>query len=279
MIEQRHVLTTVLSAGIVAAIVALGLETDWGQRWQSRYYTAGNGTRAPIDMRTLPPFQLPPIASAYKETVERPLFVPTRRPSPAGMGAQVAMKKGQFRLAGTTVSEGLSVAYLFETSTNKTHRVNKGADINGITVDMVAANRVTLKQGEETEELSLRTSTSPKPPPPPPQAVAGGPPGTPGAPGVPGVAPGAPPSGGPPLPGAPGGNFGPPVVANAQDATGGPVAGPGVATMTPQQAAAAARAAAARAAAAEANAAQNPSLTNEQLQAQQRRRRFQNLPQ
>jgi hypothetical protein len=101
----------------------------------------------------------------------------------------MAMKKGQFRLAGTTVSEQISVAYLFETGTNKTLRVNKGAAVNGITVESVSANRVVLKQGDETEELFLRTSNSPKPPPPPPPVAAA--PGQPGGQ-APGQAPGQP---------------------------------------------------------------------------------------
>jgi hypothetical protein len=272
MIERRYALTAVFGLGIAATLVGVGLETDWGRNWRGTNQYPAAPTRAPLDTRAVPAFQLPPLATAYRETVERPLFIPTRRPAPAGSAAQAAMKKGQFRLAGTTVSENVSVAFLFETATNKTHRVNKGNDINGITVDMVAANRVVLKQGEETEELSLRTSQSPKPPPPPPPPAAG----QPGAvalqggpsqtqPGPQGV----------PLPGVPGGNFGPPGTAGA--GSGGPVAATGVSVMNPGAANAAANGAA-NAGANNSNANVNAPVTDT-AQPQQRRRRFQNLPQ
>jgi general secretion pathway protein N len=187
----RYMITTVLGLLLVAALAIIGWETDWGRAIGGSSGYASANKRASLDTKVLPQFALAPLSplgSGYSETVERPLFIPTRRPAPAGNTTQMAMKKGQFRLAGTTVSEQISVAYLFETGTNKTLRVNKGAAVNGITVESVSANRVVLKQGDETEELFLRTSNSPKPPPPPPVAAA---PGQPGGQ-APGQAPGAP---------------------------------------------------------------------------------------
>lgn len=188
----RYAITSVLGVLLLAALAIIGWETDWGRAIGGTNGYAAANKRASLDTKVLPQFALAPMSpagSGYSETVERPLFIPTRRPAPAGNTTQMAMKKGQFRLAGTTVSEQISVAYLFETGTNKTLRVNKGAAVNGITVESVSANRVVLKQGDETEELFLRTSNSPKPPPPPPVAAAPGQPGSqaPGqAPGVPG---------------------------------------------------------------------------------------------
>jgi hypothetical protein len=189
----RYAITSVLGVLLLAALAIIGWETDWGRAIGGTNGYAAANKRASLDTKVLPQFALAPMSpagSGYSETVERPLFIPTRRPAPAGNTTQMAMKKGQFRLAGTTVSEQISVAYLFETGTNKTLRVNKGAEVNGITVDSVSANRVVLKQGDETEELFLRTSNSPKPPPPPP--VAAGPGQSPGqaagqAPSVPGA--------------------------------------------------------------------------------------------
>jgi hypothetical protein len=186
----RYVISATLGVLLVAALALIGWETDWGRAIGGTNGYASANKRASLDTKVLPQFALAPLSpsgSGYRETVERPLFIPTRRPAPAGNTAQMAMKKGQFRLAGTTISAQVSVAYLFETSTNKTLRVNKGADVNGITVENVSANRVVLKQGDETEELFLRTSNSPKPPPPPPVASAPGQPGSQpqGGPGVP----------------------------------------------------------------------------------------------
>jgi hypothetical protein len=186
----RYVISATLGALLIVSMAVIGWETDWGRAIGGTSGYASVNKRASLDTRVLPQFALVPLfpsGSGYRETVERPLFIPTRRPAPVGNTTQMAMKKGQFRLAGTTVSEQISVAYLFETSTNKTLRVNRGAEVNGITVESVSANRVVLKQGDETEELFLRTSSSPKPPPPPPVAA------TPGQPGgqTPGQAPGA----------------------------------------------------------------------------------------
>lgn len=198
--NARYLLTAMLSLLIVAALAFIGWETDWGRALRGEAPDAVTRV-ATLDTTVLPTFQLPPLDANYKETIERPLFLSTRRPAPpSNVTTQVAMKKGQFKLAGTTVSAGISVAYLVETASNKTHRVNMGEDINGIKVERVAATRVVMKQGDEMEELTLRSSISPKLPPP--QQVAAVSPN-----------PGQPTSG---MPGVPGGNFGPPLPANQQ---------------------------------------------------------------
>ena len=272
MMSSRLALTTVLGVLLVSTLAAIGFETDWGRSLMGGRFTGGSANAPTLDTKVLPPFALAPLSpsgSGYRETIERPLFIPTRRPAPAGNSAQMAMKKGQFRLAGTTVSEQISVAYLFETGTNKTHRVNKGSDINGMTVDSVSANRVVLKQGDETEELSLRPSTSPRPPPPP--QVAGAPPapgqplGTPVAQAMGGAAPSQP-LAAPPGFAPPGGTF---------QAGMGQAAPPGIGQAVAPSGARppGAPAAAQDADPAAASAAPDPN------QPQQRRRRFQNLPQ
>lgn len=203
--NARYFLTAILSLLLIAALAFIGWETDWGRALRGE--APDPSTRvATLDTNVLPAFQLPPLEPNYKETIERPLFLSARRPAPpSNITTQVAMKKGQFKLAGTTVSAGVSVAYLVETATNKTHRVNMGEDINGIKVERVDATRVVMKQGDEMEELTLRSSVSPKLPP---QQVAAVSP-NPGQPGM----PGQPTSG---MPGVPGGNFGPPLPANQQ---------------------------------------------------------------
>lgn len=273
MMSSRLALTTILGVLLAGTAAAIGFETDWG-RAPMGGRTTGNTTKAPtLDTKVLPQFALAPLSPAgngYRETVERPLFIPTRRPAPAGNSAQMAMKKGQFRLAGTTVSAEFSVAYLFETGTNKTYRVKKGADINGMTVESIFANRVVLKQGDETEELSLRTSNSPRPPPPPPQ-VAGAPsaPGQqPGAPVIQAVAGAAPPQ--PPASPMPG------VAAPVATFQAGMAQAPGIVQGVAPPGSRPPGAPAAAAMQSDDAAAPAPPDPN---QAQQRRRRFQNLPQ
>jgi hypothetical protein len=199
MNAQRHGLTILLSVLLVSTIGFIGWETDWGRALRGEPPTP-IARVANLDTKVPPPYRLPPVEPTYKEMVERPLFLSARRPAPVGNATpQIVMKKGQFKLAGTSVSEGFSVAYLVETANNKTHRVNLGAEINGIKVERVEATRVVMKQGDDSEELTLRSATSPKLPPTQVAAV-----GVPGQPGMQGGQPGQ-------LPGVPGGNFGPPL--------------------------------------------------------------------
>ncbi|MBL0122194.1 MAG: hypothetical protein IPP88_05500 [Betaproteobacteria bacterium] len=171
---QRYGLTAMLGVAAVGCMSAIGYETDWGQALRSPLPTASDAARAPDIVATLPGFTMLALDSAFRETAERPLFTPTRRPAAANLAANVpVMKKGQFKLSGTSVSNDLTVAFLRETATGKTVRVTKGKEINGMVLEAVEANRVVLKQGEETEELTLRTAASP---PPAPMAAAHAPP-------------------------------------------------------------------------------------------------------
>ncbi len=196
-----------------AVVVAMGAvlyaEYEFGK------VQAGTGPRAPAkvaEARVLPAFALPPEAQAAPETVARPLFVPTRRPSPpAAVAAVPVMRKSQFVLTGVTVTPELSFAFLKEVATGKTQSVKKGGQVNGITVEAVEARRVVLKQGEETEELPLNIQVPARVAAAP--AATGAVPPAPGATAVPGAAPGAAPRAVPgidgtavpprPVPGAP----------------------------------------------------------------------------
>jgi len=163
---------------------------------------AGKGTRLPAkvaDAKLLPPFSLPPEAQAAPETTARPLFVPTRRSSPpVAAAAQSTMKRGQFVLTGVTVTPDAAFAFLREAG-GKTQSVRKGAQVGGITVDIIEPRRVVLRQGEETEELALNVQV-------PSRVVAAPPPSgaTPPAPGaVPAPGGAIPPAARPQIPGMP----------------------------------------------------------------------------
>jgi general secretion pathway protein N len=121
------------------------------------------------DVGLLPGFALPPADQGFPEVANRPLFVPTRRPAPPAAATQASMPKGQFTLLGTSVTKELGdIAMLKHLPTNKFHSVRKGEQVNGITVDTVQPDRVILRMGEETEEISMRTAKSPALPPSPP---------------------------------------------------------------------------------------------------------------
>ena len=167
---RRYGLTALLGTFAVASLGVIGFETDWGYALRSAAKSAGAARKAEM-VAMLPAFTLTPLETGYRESGERPLFLPTRRPVLATAVSQVVMKKGQFKLTGTSIAPDLSVAYLQEVSSGKTIRVTKGLEINGIKLDVVEASRVVLKQGDDSEELTLRTAASPPRPPTPATSV------------------------------------------------------------------------------------------------------------
>lgn len=178
---QRYGLTALLAGGAAAAAAVIGFETDWGRAIRPASPVAASGAKGAEMVAILPGFSLQSLDSGFKESAERPLFSPTRRPPSAGPASVPVMKKGQFKLTGTSVNAEQSTVFLLETANGKTHYLAKGKEINGITVDIVEERRVVLKQGEETEELTLRVAPSPPRPAAPPAAPPGAvpPPGQP----------------------------------------------------------------------------------------------------
>jgi general secretion pathway protein N len=174
-----YAVSAAIAAGIVLALVAIGVETTIGRGIGPAVMDKRMTPARVADANLLPAFSMPAIDQAFAETVARPLFVPTRRPAPPGAQANPNWK-GKFILLGTSVTKALGdIAMLKEIATNKTFSVRSGQQINGITVDSVKPDRVTLKQGEDTEEVLMRTQGSPRLPPgtpavPPPGAPAPG---------------------------------------------------------------------------------------------------------
>ena len=170
---RRNGLTALLGLCALASLAVIGYETEWGHSLRSTA-TATAGARKAEMVATLPAFALTPLETGYRESGERPLFLPTRRPVLAVAVSQIVMKKGQFKLTGTSVAPDMSVAYMQEVSSGKTIRVTKGQEINGIKLEIVESARVVLKQGDDSEELTLRTAASPPKPAAPPGTVVAG---------------------------------------------------------------------------------------------------------
>ncbi len=197
---QRHGLTASIGVLVFGLLAVIGYEIEWGSSLRSVPAPVAGQVAKSGDTSLLPAFGMPALDIGFNETLDRPLFLPTRRPVPTVIGSgQAVMKKGQFRLAGTIINQELPYAFLVEIATGKGIRVAKGTEIisTGISVATIDGNRVVLKQGEETEELTLRTASSPPPPvaplpgfpgagpagqrPPPPGVVVSGIPTMPGA--------------------------------------------------------------------------------------------------
>ncbi|MFI4904652.1 MAG: hypothetical protein ACHP91_14725 [Burkholderiales bacterium] len=136
-------------------------------------------------MALMPEFRIDGGLAARKETVERMLFNPTRRPAPPvtqTAGGATSIDKGRYALTGTTFEGNVATAFLKEIRTGKSVTVRKGETIDGILVADVKADSVRLKLGDQFEDLPLKIAAGPKSTV---QTVTG----IPGAPGVHGGAP------------------------------------------------------------------------------------------
>jgi len=220
---QRHPVALVLAAIAIflAAVVVIEAATGLGH-WKTPA-AAGSKSAPTAEAKLTPPMSMTLAEQAYPETANRPLFTPTRRPAPAAPVAGGAMPKGTLTLQGVIGVGGLQVALLREKSNGKMHRVEKGKEINGMTLAGVDRDRVTLTQGGDSEVLTLVVQKGP--------TVAAAAPGAPGAP--------------PAAPAPAAGPFGPATTAAAPTPAGQPSAPgamgtPAAAGIPPQPAAAAA---------------------------------------
>jgi hypothetical protein len=197
-IEARVRAWLVWLAPFAAVLLLLAWETDWGRELKHTPPADAVVKARPVEVALLPEFKLEGGPDARRETIDRTLFNPTRRPAPPApvVAAQAtAMPKGTFMLTGTTVTDGKATALLREVSGGKVRRVQKGETVNGMLVEEVRTDRVKLSMNGDSEELTMRVATGPKTTiqPVPAPAQPGAPvlpqPGQPGQP----IAQGAPP--------------------------------------------------------------------------------------
>ena len=173
-VMQRRPLTAILVGLAAVLLLAIGIETGFGTRLRHEPPAEPTKPAAPPDAKLLPPLALVSPEQAYPETTARPLFVPTRRPAPVETVAKSSFERGQYVLQGVIVVGDQRTALLKEKTSGRIHRVDKGKDLNGITVEAVEPTKVTLAMGGERETLNLSVQK------------AGGP-GAPGAPAQPHV--------------------------------------------------------------------------------------------
>ena len=152
---QRQPLIALLAALVVLLAIIVGVELGFGTRLRSAVESAPR--KAPLaEAKLLPPIAAVVPEEAYPETIGRPLFTPTRRPAPeAPVAAQKAFKRDQFVLQGVIVVGDNRVAMLREKASGRIHRVERGKEVNGITVFEIEPESVTLGEGGERETLAL----------------------------------------------------------------------------------------------------------------------------
>ena len=163
-------------------LLAIGLETGWGQDLRRAPLDEAPVTPSPVQTSVAPEFRIDGGLEAMKSTVDRPLFNATRRPAPTPVveAAKPTIQRGQFQLTGTMITEQGAIAYLKEAGgAGKSRGVKKGDTINGMVVAEVTPDRVKLTLGDEAEDVELKVAKGPKTTLQP----------TPAAPGAPGAAP------------------------------------------------------------------------------------------
>src|SRR3954462_8586001 len=137
----------------VIAITAIGIETDWGRSLNRDTPIPAAAPPQPVAVALLPEYRIEGGVDARRETVDRVLFNPTRRPAPPASqvaGGVSSIKRGQYTLTGTTVVGNVATAFLREVNGGKSRSVHQGDKLNdGMVLAEVHADHVRLKQGDD----------------------------------------------------------------------------------------------------------------------------------
>lgn len=147
-------------------VVLIGMELGWGEKLDQPMPVPAMRPSAPVDIAIAADFRLPEREKAYAETLERPLFVPSRRkspPPPSLLPPTPTMQKGQFQLLGTIITDEMKIAIVKEISSGKERQIVQGYTINGLQLDLVEATRIVFTQYDDQEEIRLKIQPSPKP--------------------------------------------------------------------------------------------------------------------
>lgn len=152
-------------------IGGIGNHLQWGSQILPPLPTPAVHLVPPAELVLMPNHRLPPLGEKYRDTLTRPLFVPTRRKAPPipppPPPPKPTMQKGQFQLLGTLLDANHTYAMLRELNGGKHRRVTQGERINGILVSSIGPDKVVLSQYDEEEVLPIKVMPSPKAPPVP----------------------------------------------------------------------------------------------------------------
>ncbi|HSO43600.1 MAG TPA: hypothetical protein VLR47_12320 [Rhodospirillales bacterium] len=192
-LRRRAGLPAALAAAsaVLAGLVALQL------RQPSEVPPPALAPAAPAEAAALDPPEpyVPRPLQSYGGIAERPLFSPSRRPTPAGGAAAGKSGHDSLMLAGVILTTSKRLAMVESKSANgAVVVVREGQVIEGWSVETIAADRVVISQNGEVVELllddklkaprkELRRTPRTVPNPPPEQAPAAAP--TPAADGMP----------------------------------------------------------------------------------------------
>jgi general secretion pathway protein N len=158
----RSLLVWIVPFAIVLAI--LGWETDWGDGVSIPVPVTPPTTPPPVSVALMPEYRIDGALAARRETIDRVLFTPTRRPAPPATqtpGETAVLQKGKYVLTGTAIAGNVATAMLREVAGGKSHTVRKGDKIDGALVADVTSDSIKLTQGANTEELHLKVALGP----------------------------------------------------------------------------------------------------------------------
>jgi hypothetical protein len=157
MMDPRIVFILAWGAVNGALLTYLGDRLGWGNDLHQALPNIPTVQTTSISVDVLPDFAMPKLDQKYKQTLERPLFVPTRRPAPPPPPPppppKPRMAKGQFQLVGMVNAGGKGYALLREINGGKVRYVEAGQTINGIRLGSVRPEGVTLEQYEDVEKI------------------------------------------------------------------------------------------------------------------------------
>jgi len=97
-----------------------------------------------------------PAISTYAEVINRPLFTPSRRPTPPKADTNVAAPKAEtFDLIGVIISPGSRMALLRTLATSEVMRAVEGQNVGGWEVRSIKPTQVVLQRGAASEVLKI----------------------------------------------------------------------------------------------------------------------------
>ena len=153
-ILRRHPITAALCAvGVLLALV-IAAEVVFGMKRAPAGTPGVTANSAFVEAKLMPSLASASAEQAYPETGSRPLFSPNRRPAPV-LTASAAITRGQYILQGVTIVGELRIAMLKDKTGGRVFRVEKGRELNGITLAEVEPDRVTLRSGSDSEVIPL----------------------------------------------------------------------------------------------------------------------------
>lgn len=164
---------------VAAALLVLVLGAVLAWEWEQGRQLEGEFAKmrklpvtAVPELTVQPEFSLPDVESGFPELLSRPIFFSSRRAmASASQDGAGGWKRGQYELVGVVITPSLHAALLRDVESGKTKTVAMGAQIQGLTLAEVEADKVVLRMGAESEELMLKVLTAPKPPASPASAV------------------------------------------------------------------------------------------------------------